>query len=76
MTLASDNKRLKRETAAQYRWRPIIVEIGAHTIRVRLKGKRMFYDVDIESIFSLGAKKEAERIRAEKKQKRKSRRYA
>jgi len=74
MTLASDNKRLKRETAAQYRWRPIIVEIGAHCIRVRLKGTRTHYDVDIEAIFSLGAKKEAERIRAERKAKRKGKR--
>lgn len=72
MTRADDLKRLKRETAATYRWLPLIVEIGATTLRIRPKGKRLFYEVDFESIYSLGAKKEAERLRQEKKQKRKA----
>lgn len=73
MTKASDIKRVRRETDASHRWRPLVVEIGATTMRIRQKGRRHFFEVDYESVFSLAAKKEAQRIREEKKQKRKLR---
>lgn len=72
VTKAQDDKRVKRETAAMYRWRPLVVEIGAHSMRIRLKGKRLFYSIDYESIYSLAGKKEAERIRAERKAKKRN----
>lgn len=64
LTIAS--KRVRRETQATFRGTPLCVELGSHTIVIREKGRRRGYEVSIDSIFTLGAKKEADRIRAEK----------
>ena len=67
MTKASDQKRVRRETACRFRGRSLVIELGESSITIRQKGCRRGYQVDYESIFSLGAKKEAERAREEKK---------
>lgn len=69
MTKATDSKRLRRETAGAFRGRSLVIELGERSIIIRQKGCRRGYEVDYESIFSLGAKKEAERVRLEKKKK-------
>ena len=69
MTLASDSKPVRRETWGTYRGRALIVELGARTVTIRQKGCRLRYEVDYEAIWSLGAKKEAERKRLEKRKK-------
>jgi hypothetical protein len=65
MTRLEHDMRLRRETGALYRSRPLVVELMALSLRIRPKGARWGYEVDYQSIFVLGAKKEAERSRAE-----------
>lgn len=66
MTRIHSNTRVVRETGTFVRQRPLVIELRELTLRVRLKGARWSYDVDYESIFQLGAKKAAERERADK----------
>ena len=70
MTRLQGQARLVRETAAVIRHRALIIELSALTLRVRLKGARWSYEVDYESVFLLGAKKAAEKERAERLEKR------
>jgi hypothetical protein len=46
------------------RKRALVIELGALSLRVRLKGMRWAYDVDYEGVFQLGAKRAAEAERA------------
>lgn len=68
-------KPVRRETFSSIRDHakllPIVVEIHATFIRVRLKGWRRFYTVTHDQIFMLGARNEAEAKRREKLEKRK-----
>ncbi len=66
MTRLSGDARVVRETGAALKSRPLVVEIRAPILRIRLKGARWAYEVDYESIFQLGAKKAAEKRRAER----------
>ena len=70
-------KPVKRETAATYRGRNIIIQLEPPSIvRLREKGRRVWYETTVQSIFSLAAKQHAERLqreRLEKKRKEKSR---
>ena len=63
MTRLGPNTRVVRETGAVLHRRPVIVELHALSLRIRLKGARWAYDVDYESIFQLGARKRAEQER-------------
>ena len=72
MTLIAKRKSVMRgETAVQIQKRELIVEIRPCTVFIRQKGRRTGYEVSWESIYILGAAKEAERARAERKAKRK-----
>jgi hypothetical protein len=65
MTRLEHDRRLRPETGALYRSKPLMVELMALSMRIRPKGAKWGYDVDYESIFVLGARKEAERSRVE-----------
>ena len=65
MTRLRADARVVRETNAVVKHQPVVVELRAFILRIRLKGARWAYDVDYESIFQLGAKKAAEQRRAE-----------
>ena len=64
---------IRRETCAMIQGRALMIEVGRHTIGVRLKGKRTSYSVPIEALYSLGAKLELRERMAEKKKARKAR---
>jgi hypothetical protein len=66
MTRIRSNTRVVRETGTLIRHRPLVVELHEFMLGVRLKGARLAYEVDYESIFQLGAKKAAEMARAER----------
>ena len=70
MTRLADRKtRSLAETAARWRGRPLVIELGAHALTIREKGRRSGFEVDYESIFAVGAKKAAEAKRAERRAK-------
>ena len=64
---------IRRETCAMIQGRALMIEVGRHSIGVRLKGKRTGYSVPIEALYSLGAKLELRERMAEKKKARKAR---
>lgn len=66
MTSLNGDARVVRQTAVVYRGEPLGVELGAFSLRLRPKRARYGYEVDYLSIFHLGARKEAERLRAER----------
>jgi hypothetical protein len=65
MTRLRSNTRVVRETGALVRQRSLVIELHEFMLRIRLKGARWAYEVDYESIFQLGARKAAEKSRAE-----------
>ena len=66
MTRLDRESQLVRETGAFLKQHPLVVELSARIVRIRPKGARWGYEVDYESIFALGARKAAEKERAEK----------
>jgi len=56
----------RRETLGEIQGRNLMVELRSFFLRIREKGRHQSYDVSYEAIFHLAAKKEAERVRAEK----------
>jgi hypothetical protein len=66
MTRIRSNTRVVRETGTLICQRPLVVELYEFMLSVRLKGARWAYEVDYESVFQLGAKKAAEKARAER----------
>jgi hypothetical protein len=66
MTRLYSNSRLVRETGTLIRQRPLVIELYEFMLRVRLKSARWAYEVDYESIFQLGARKAAEKARADR----------
>jgi hypothetical protein len=74
MTALKPGSRVCRETALYYRGRPLVVCIFPGWMEIREKGRRHAYSIDYLAIHNLGAKKEAERTRAEKLAARKQRR--
>jgi hypothetical protein len=73
VTRLEGQARVVRETGAVVKHRPLVVELSALILRIRPKGARWGYELDYESVFVLGAKKAAEKERAER-QTRKARR--
>jgi hypothetical protein len=71
MTRLMGNSRVRRETCAIVQRKPLVIELRAHTVYMRLKGARWGYEVDYQSIWVLGAKKAAELIRIERQSRRK-----
>lgn len=76
MTRLEGPTRVVRETAAVVKHRPLVIELSALILRIRPKGARWGYELDYESVFVLGAKKAAEKERAERRTKKPGRRQA
>jgi hypothetical protein len=74
VTRIRSNTRVVRETGTLIRRRSLVIELHEFMLRARLKGARWAYDVDYESIFQLGAKKAAEKARADRSRGNRSRR--
>ena len=66
MTRITRDGRVVRETGTLLHRRPLVIELHTLLLRIRPKGARWAYDVDYESIFELGARKAAEKVRAER----------
>ena len=65
------NRKLQRETAAAYRGRNIIIQLEPPSIiRVKEKGRRLWYETTVEAVFSLAAKQYADKIRKERQERR------
>jgi hypothetical protein len=73
MTRLTGNSRLRRETCTVVQRKPLVIELRADTVYMRLKGARWGYEVDYQSIWVLGAKKAAEQLRVERQNRRKQR---
>ncbi len=73
MTRLEGQARVVRETGTIVKRRPLVVELSALILRIRPKGARWAYEVDYESVFVLGAKKAAEKERAEREPRRRRR---
>jgi len=74
MTALKPGTRVCRETAVYTRGRALVCCLHPGWIELRPKGLRTGYSIDLLAIYHLGAKKEAERTRAEKLAARKQRR--
>ena len=66
MTRLCSNSHVVRETGTLIRHRSLVIELQEFMLRFRLKGARWACEVDYESIFQLGAKKAAEKARADR----------
>ena len=67
MTRLESTKPVKRETAAYYRGRPLLVELHPAHLTLREKGRRFRLDVDYRAILDLGFKMLHRAAQAEKK---------
>ncbi|MCZ2078672.1 MAG: hypothetical protein LC130_27210 [Bryobacterales bacterium] len=70
MTRLTRDSRVRRETCAVVQRKPLVIELRAHTVYLRLKGARWGYEVDYQSIWLLGARKAAEQARIERQNRR------
>ena len=66
MTALGVNAKVVRETRAAYRGRPLILEIHAHEVVVREKGRRLRVSIPILAVYDLGFKILARERRVEK----------
>jgi len=61
------NKPIRRETDAYYRQRKLVIQIEPpDIIRVKGKGRKIWYVVSVNDIYSLGAKKYAQQAKIDK----------
>jgi hypothetical protein len=79
MTAISQRKTVIRaETSATMRsagrYRPIMIELTAYTVRLREKGRRQWFETSWEAVFWQAVKKKAEADMEERKAKRRKRR--
>ena len=65
-------KPVLRETFSSYRGRPLVVQLFSTTMRIRPKGRRMWYEVSYDQIFTTGARNAARAAAEEKAAKRKA----
>jgi hypothetical protein len=66
------NRTLKRETAAAYRGRNIIIQLEPPSIvRVKEKGRKIWYETTVNQIFNMAAKQYADKVIKERKERRK-----
>lgn len=73
MTRITEETLVRRETSAVVQRKPLVIEVRAHTLYLRLKGAHWGYEVDYQSIWVLGAKKAAEQARIERQNSRRQR---
>ncbi len=70
MTMTIQSRPVRRETptyaGSGRHHKPIVVELGAHIIRVKLKGTRTWYEVSYSQIFNRGAQNAADDARRER----------
>lgn len=67
---------IRRETSAYYQTRPLIIQLELirdglnykSIVKVKEKGRKTWYTVSVEDIFSLGAKKYAQAILKKKQE--------
>lgn len=65
MTKLTREKRLKRQTQAEDRLRPILIELFPFYCGIRVKGTRETYNVEWSAVLDLGRKLDArEKLRA------------
>lgn len=67
MTKLEAGKTVKRETAAVYRGRPLLVELHPGHVTLREKGRRSKVDIDYRTILETGYKMLWRAEQAEKK---------
>ena len=68
------HKPIKRETMTKWRNRPLIIQLEPadiehnvpHIIRIKEKGRRLWYEIPLETVFYEAAKRYAEKQRREK----------
>jgi hypothetical protein len=70
MTKLGPTSSVTRETLAQYRRRPLIVELSGHNVSIREKGKRDRVLVPLLAIYDLGLKLRARELLEAKRGKR------
>ena len=63
MTKLSVRSSVTRESLVVYRGRPLIVELSAHYVAVRQKGRRDRVPVPIQAVYDLGMKLRAREAR-------------
>lgn len=76
MTELSGVKTVTRVVLATHRGRQLVVTLYGTTMVIREKGRRKGYEVPYNSIFNLGALKQAEATRREKAEARKAKKRA
>ena len=76
MTVLISGKTVRRELGAQYRGRPLIVEVGPHVLTFRLKGKRSRFQISAVACFERAVAIEAAHIAKRRKEERIARRKA
>ena len=69
--MTNTDRPVTRETFARVQGRTLVVRLDRHTIYVRQKGRRWGYSLDYEVLYSVGAKLEDKRRRAEKAERKK-----
>ena len=69
--ITARKSKIRTETSATIRGRALIVELTPHTVKIREKGRRHSLEISWDSVYTAAAKKEAERLHEEKKNKRK-----
>lgn len=57
---------VKRETATNVRGKPLMIELHPWGVRLREKGRRFSYDIDLRAIYDAAAKLTARAAREEK----------
>jgi len=66
-------KSLRRETEARHRGRNIIIQLEPpFIVRVKEKGRRVWYETTVYSIFIMAARQHAERLMKERKERKKN----
>jgi len=72
MTALAKRKTVMRaETSTTVRQRPLMIELTPYTVKLREKGRRQWVELSWESAYILACQKEADRLRGEKKPRRK-----
>lgn len=69
MTMIRTDAPVRRETAARYRGRPLIVECHSGYVTLREKGRRRAVSVDWLAVYDLGWKMAARAARADRAEK-------
>lgn len=64
--------KLMRKTAANVQYKPLVVTLYPHHLEIRQERVRRPYSITWDAVYRYAAKLEADRVMAERKQKRKA----